>query len=254
MIPGVKSSENVVVRPGDPGVPILISVEHASCALPPGVDLGVSQELLESHWGWDRWAEDTLLRFAPDLGITTISARLSRLLIDVNRGLQDDTLIRTECGGEPVPGNFDLSAAELAERIERFHAPYHRAIDGELGALVERCGRERAVFFTFHSFTPDYEDQDRDFDVGVLFDAHEDLAAGVKRALATAGLRTRLNEPYSGYCGEIYSASVHGEAHDVAYFEIELNQGVLEDPERRQRIADVFRQVVPAIFPHLPNR
>ena len=106
----------------------------------------------------------------------------------------------------------------------------------------------------FVNSTPDYEDQDRDFDVGVLFDAHEDLAAGVKRALATAGLRTRLNEPYSGYRGEIYSASVHGEAHDVAYFEIELNQGVLEDPERRQRIADVFRQVVPAIFPHLPNR
>lgn len=247
-------SENVVVRPGRPEVPILISCEHASSHVPDDVDLGISDELLDSHWGWDRWAEDVLLRFAPDLGITTVSAKVSRLVLDVNRGPEDDTLVRPSCGELAIPGNRGLSQAQIAERIARFHTPYHDALDAELRALVERCGAERSVFFTFHSFTPDYGDQDRDFDVGVLFDAHEDLAAGVKRALATAGLRARLNEPYSGYRGEIYSAAVHGEAHEVAYFEIELNQGLLEDPAARQAVADVFRQVVPAILPHLPNR
>jgi predicted N-formylglutamate amidohydrolase len=242
-------SENVTLRAGDPDVPVLVTCEHASRALPADADLGVAEALLESHWGWDRWAEDVLLRFAPGLGITTLSARLSRLLIDVNRGVEDDTLIRSACGDAGIPGNVGLSQEEIRARIERFHTPYHDAVDQELQALVSRCRRERVLFFTFHSFSPEFGEQNRDFDVGVLFDSHEDLAAGVKRALATAGLRTRLNEPYSGYRGEIYSAAVHGEAHEVAYFEIELNQGVLEDPRQRRAMADVFRQVIPAICP-----
>ena len=80
--------ENHVVRRGDPYVPILITCEHASNALPEGLDLGVPQELLESHWGWDRWADDVMRRFAPGLGATTVSARISRLVLDVNRGLE----------------------------------------------------------------------------------------------------------------------------------------------------------------------
>jgi len=243
--------ENYVVRRGDPYVPILITCEHASNAVPAEFDLGVEAELLESHWGWDRWADDVLRRFAPQLGATTVSAQVSRLVLDVNRGRGDDTLIRSACDGLVIPGNQGLSPEQIEERVDRLWRPYHAAVETELERLVGRFGAERVVFFTFHSFSPDYGSGDRDFDVGVLFDAHEDLAAGVKRALTTAGLRTRLNEPYSGYRGEIYSAAVHGEAHEVSYFEIELNQGVLEDEARRAQIAAIFGQVVPAIFPHL---
>ena len=245
--------ENYVVRRGNPHVPILVTCEHASQAVPEEFALGVSPELLASHWGSDCWAEDVLRRFAPKLGATTVSARVSRLVLDVNRGLNDATLIRRECDGVVIPGNADLTPAQFEDRVERLWRPYHAAIDTELTRLTSRLGRERVVFFTFHSFSPDYG-SDRDFDVGVLFDAHEDLAAGVKRALTTAGLRTRLNEPYSGYRGEIYSAAVHGEAHEVSYFEIELNQGVLEDEACRAKFAAIFGQVVPAIFPHLSDR
>jgi predicted N-formylglutamate amidohydrolase len=232
----------------------LITCEHASSALPPGFDLGVSSQLLDSHWGWDRWAWDTLQRFAGSVGATTVGAKLSRLLVDLNRGPADATLMRPDAGGLKIPGNQGLTPVEVERRLARYYRGYHEAIDRELARLVSIFGRERVVFFTFHSFTGHYGDEDRDFDVGVLFDADEDLAAGVKRALATAGLRVRLNEPYSGFRGEIYSASVHAEAHDVATFEIELNQHVLEDPRRRARIAEVFRSVVPAIQPHLPSR
>lgn len=247
--------ENYVVRPGRAEVPVLITCEHASNAVPgEWARLGLPDDLLDSHWGWDRWAADTLHRFAPAVGATTICSRVSRLVLDVNRGVGEPTLIRAEAEGRALPGNVGLSAAEVEERVARLHAPYHAAIDAALAAMTARFGPERVVFFTFHSFTGEYGAQDRDFDVGVLFDAHEDLAAGVKRALATRGLRVRLNEPYSGYRGEIYSAAVHGEAHEVAYFEVELNQHVLEDAARRAAIADVFRAVVPAIFPHLPCR
>lgn len=251
---GTSEGENYTVLRGPSEVPLLILCEHASRALPPGVNLGVDEALLDSHWGWDRWAWDVLQRFAPRVGATTVGARLSRLLIDLNRGPRDPTLIRTEAGGVSIPGNLGLAPAEVQRRIDRYYTPYHQAADRELRRLLERHPRERIVFFTFHSFTGDFPGQDRDFDVGVLYDEHEDLAAGVKRALAARGLRVRLNEPYSGFRGEIYSAAVHAAAHDVATFEIELNQSVLEDPARRQAMADVFAAIVPAIFPHLPAR
>jgi len=246
--------ENYRIRRGDDAVPILILCEHAAKDVPPELgDLGAPPELLDSHWGWDRWAYDTLERFAAPLGATTLGARVSRLVIDVNRGEGDATLILPAADGVAIPGNQDLSPEARAARIERFYRPYHAAADAELGRLVAAHG-DRVVFFTFHSFTGAWDGQDREFDVGVLFDAYEDLAAGVKRALATRGLRVRLNEPYSGYRGEIYSAAVHGETHDVPYFEIEVNQAILEDPAGRDRLAAVFGQVVPAIFPHLPHR
>ncbi|MEZ6183813.1 MAG: N-formylglutamate amidohydrolase [Planctomycetota bacterium] len=244
--------ENVIFTPGDPGVPILITCEHAGNAVPADLELGIPREVLDAHWGWDRWAYETLQRFAGELGATTVATRVSRLVLDANRGVEDATLIVPDAGGVAIPGNQGLSPDQVAARVARFHTPYHAVVDRELRGMVARFGRERVVFFTFHSFTGSWAGQDRDFDVGVLFDAHEDLAAGVKRALQTRGLRTRLNEPYSGYRGQIYSAARHGEAHDVAYFELELNQDVLEDPAQRDRFARVLRQVVPAIFPHLP--
>lgn len=251
---GPFEGENFEVRRGRDDVPILILCEHAGKAVPDDIDLGVSDALIDSHWGWDRWAYETLLSFAAPLGATTLGSKVSRLVIDLNRGPEDPTLILPSAGGEHIPGNQGLSDEAIAERARRLYTPYHDAADRELTRILQRHPRERVVFFTFHSFTGDYEDQDREFDVGVLFDEHEDLAAGVKRALATSGLRVRLNEPYSGFRGEIYSASVHAEAHDVPVFEIEVNQHVLEDRERRAKIASVFQTVVPAIFPHLPSR
>jgi predicted N-formylglutamate amidohydrolase len=251
---GPLEGENFEVHRGREQVPILIFCEHAGRAVPADIDLGISPDLLDSHWGWDRWARDTLLSFAPALGATTLTARVSRLVIDLNRGTDEATLILPDAGGAPIPGNQGLSPEQVAARVDRLYTPYHEAADAELVRLCARFPRERIVFFTFHTFTGDFDGQDREFDVGVLFDAHEDLAAGVKRALATAGLRVRLNEPYSGFRGEIYSAAVHAEAHDVPYFEIEVNQGVLEDPERRAEIGRIFAKVVPAIFPHLPSR
>ena len=243
-------AENVQRVRGRDDVPVLILCEHASNAVPDDIDLGIAPATLDDHWGWDRWAWDTLQRMARPRGITTLGARVSRLVLDVNRGAGEATLIRPDAAGLPIPGNLGLTPAQVAERIARFHTPYHAAADAELARLKALHG-ERSVFLTFHSFTGAWPGQDRDFDVGVLFDAHEELAAGVKRALATRGLRVRLNEPYSGYRGEIYSAAVHGEAHDVPYFELELNQHVLESERQRDRFARILGDVICAIQPQL---
>lgn len=232
--------------------PLLVVCEHASKHVPPDVDLGVDADLLDTHWGWDRWAADVLERAAPRLGGTTVEARVSRLVLDLNRGPADATLVREEAEGRPIPGNLGLGAAGRAARVARFHAPYHAAIDRELGRLVGAHGRARALLVSLHSFTGRWPGQDRDFDVGVLFDRHEPLAAGVRKALALRGLRARMNEPYSGHRGEIYAAAVHGERHEVAYLELEMNQDVLERADERARFAGALAEVLTATLGHVP--
>lgn len=226
--------------------PLVFSCEHAARALPPDLgDLGIPPEVLDSHWGWDRWALDVLSRFAPAAAATTVAARLSRLVLDVNRGPDEPTLVRDHAE-VPLSGNHGLLPAQVAARVARFHAPYHAALDRELARVVAAQGRERVTYVAFHSFTGRFGAQDRAFDVGLLFDAHEPLVERVRAALAARGLRVRLNEPYSGMRGEIYAAARHGRAHGVAYFEVELNQDVLEDEAARVRVAEDFRALIAA--------
>ena len=62
-----------------------------------------------------------------------VLARWSRLLIDLNRGPDDPTLVMKLSDGKIVPGNRHADEKEVASRLARFHAPYHAAIAREIG-------------------------------------------------------------------------------------------------------------------------
>jgi predicted N-formylglutamate amidohydrolase len=227
--------ENHAIRRGER--PLLITCEHASRAVPADLrDLGLPPARLDEHWGWDRWALDVLERVAPRLGATTIASRVSRLVLDVNRAPGEPTLIVPAIDGRPVPGNQGLTPAQVEARVARFHAPYHAAIDAEAARLVARHGRA-TLLVSLHTFTGRWPGQDRAFDIGVLFDQFADLAARLRDGLSAAGLRARLNEPYSGLQGLIYAAKRHGDRHGLRYLELELNQDVLEAASERERFA-----------------
>lgn len=235
--------ENFSVRRG--AGPLLLTCEHAARAVPDELHgLGLDPAVLDEHWGWDRWAFDVMARVAPGLEATTVATRVSRLVVDVNRAPDDPTLALPRLEGRLVPGNVGLSAAQLAARVARWHAPYHRAVDEELRRLVAKHGAEGVVLVSVHSFTGRWIGQDRDFDVGVLFDEHEVMAARLRVALEARGLRARLNEPYSGLAGLIYAARRHGLAHGVRYVELELNQHVLEQVDERARFAAVLEETL----------
>lgn len=240
---GSTQGENDWVWRGDAAV--LLTCEHASCAVPEDLrGLGLAPAVLDEHWGWDRWALDVVRRTAPRLDATTVASCVSRLVVDVNRAPDDPTLALVQCEGREVPANRGLTPAQLEDRVRRFHTPYHAAVDAELRRLVARHGAPAVVLVSVHSFTGSWTGQDRDFDVGVLFDQHEDLAVSLRDSFQMHGLRARLNEPYSGLAGLIYAAKRHGDTHRVRYVELELNQHVLECPQARERVAEVLERVL----------
>jgi predicted N-formylglutamate amidohydrolase len=213
------------VRSGLAGAPFVFTCEHASAAVPERyAGLGLGAEDLADHVAWDIGAAALAHRLAAAFSAPLVESAYSRLVIDCNRDLADHDLIVAEVHGVVVPGNRDLDVAERAHRVERFHRPYHDAIDA---VLAERA--QPTILVSVHSFTPELRGQRRALEVGVLYDDHVPLAGRLADAVAATGLVVRHNEPYSGLDGLIYSARVHGTRFGLRYVELEVNNGLLRD-------------------------
>ena len=115
--------------PREPGTSALFLCDHAGNALPPAYGaLGLAPELFGTHIAYDIGAAAVTRALASAYGAAAILGGTSRLLIDLNRGPEDPTLVMKLSDGSIIPGNRGVDAAELARRIALFHAPYHQAI------------------------------------------------------------------------------------------------------------------------------
>src|SRR3569833_234840 len=119
--------------PGKPGGVLLIC-DHASNAVPDGIDLGIDPALLDKHVAIDIGAGPVTEALAARLGAPAVLATVSRLVIDLHRQPDHPGLMPHISDGHPIPGN---DRADRAERIARFHRPYHRAL---AAALFRQAG------------------------------------------------------------------------------------------------------------------
>lgn len=225
--------------------PLVLTCEHASRTVPSEYqNLGISDEALSRHIGWDigaRWVVETISQL---LDAPAVCSRYSRLLIDCNRDVRDHDLIVLESDGTRISGNAEISEQEREKRLTQFYQPYHEAIDQ---LLQERSGRE-TVLLSIHSFTPKLGMKERPFDLGVLFDRHEDLAQEVGQRLHYKEYRVRYNEPYSGLDGLIFSARSHGERHGLLYLELEINNGMISKKTHARRVGQILGETLRPLF------
>lgn len=202
---------------------MLILCDHASNAVPPDIDLGIDPALLDKHIAIDIGAAAVSEALAAQLGAPAILASVSRLVIDLNREPDSAGLIPHFSDGHAIPGN---AAADRAERIARFHAPYHRTIADTIRA------RRPALLVSIHSFTPRLEQHDgpeRPWEIGILYNRDARAARiGIER-LKGAGVFTGDNEPYSG---RLLNATMnrHAEGNGIPYLGIEVRNDLISDP------------------------
>ena len=223
--------------------PLVLTCEHARNRLPAGCSPdGAERAILRSHWGYDIGARQVTAALARGLGASAITGRWSRLWIDLNRRVEDPTLIRERVEGRLLSWNAHLGAAERERRLLEHHAPYHEALDRLILRRLVR-GR-RPLLLAVHTFTPRLDGRTRAFDAGVLFERDERLARVLHGALRRSGLRVRYNEPYSGMAGMMYSVDRHGKHHGLPCLELELNQGLFTE---RRRAAPLFVAVERAV-------
>ena len=119
----------LLVRPASVS-PVVLTCEHATNRLPFPRDVQNRQRtVLSSHWGWDIGAWELTRELALRLQTSAIGGRWSRLLIDLNRPVDDATLIRRSVEDVALPWNRGLDAREIERRVMTYHAPYHVEVD-----------------------------------------------------------------------------------------------------------------------------
>ena len=224
------------------GSPLLLLCDHASRALPADHGtLGLPPELFETHIASDIGAAEVTRSLARALGAPAILARWSRLLIDLNRGEDDPTLIMKLSDGSVIPGNARIGEAEIAERIARFHAPYHAAIAGEIAVM--RAAGTVPVLVSLHSFTPVWKGWRRPWDIGILWDRDGRLARPLMAEFAKAGFVVGDNEPYSG---ELENDCLyrHGTLRGLPHVLIEMRQDLIADTAAAQAFAARLKPIL----------
>lgn len=199
---------------------ILLIADHASADGPADINLNIDPVLLDNH-------------IAVDIGVAPVAGRLialgavdcailggvSRLVIDLNREADHPGLIPASSDGHVIHGNVDLPASERAARVERFFDPYHARIDAVIAAAPP------AMILSLHSFTPRLASRDeaRPWDIGILYNEDERLAAAAIALLTSAGWHVGDQQPYSG---KLLNATMnrHAEARGIPYIGVEMRQ------------------------------
>jgi predicted N-formylglutamate amidohydrolase len=222
---------------------LLFLCDHASNRLPEG-GLGLDPALLATHIAYDIGAAAVTRGLASAYGAPAFLGGWSRLLIDLNRGTDDPTIVMKLSDGSVIPGNVlgnrEAEAREVARRIAHYHAPYHAAIDAQL----DRMGPATAVI-SMHSFTPAWKGRARPWEVGVLYDRDTRLAAPLMARLSAAGFAVGDNEPYSGalHGDSLYQ---HGTVRALPHVLIEIRQDLIADADAAQGFALRLKPILDA--------
>ena len=220
---------------------ILVVSDHAGCAVPPDICLGIDPALLRAHIAVDLGVAEVAARLA-ERGCAAFVSRYSRLVCDLNREEHAPSLIPIASDGHAIPGNAIDHAAHEARRARFFH-PYH----GALARLLEAV--PPGLILSLHSFTPrlaSHPDEARPWQVGVLYN-HDDREARIALPLLAAeGLCVGDQQPYSGQALN-YTMNRHAEAAGRPYLGIEVRQDEIADAEGQaiwaERLARVCGQV-----------
>lgn len=220
--------------------PLLFVCDHAAPALPLGYGgLGLDPALLTTHIAYDIGAAIVTRTLASAYGAAAVLGAWSRLLIDLNRGPDDPTLVMKVSDGSIIPGNRNADAAEIARRVAAFHAPYHAAISEQ----IARIGP--AVIVSVHSFTPAWKGVPRPWQVGILWDQDARLAAPLMAALRQDGFIVGDNEPYSGAL-ENDTLNRHGTKAGLPHVLIEIRQDLIVTDAQAQDFAARLKPVLDA--------
>lgn len=235
-----------IERPDGQGGFILVC-DHASNSIPKAWgDLGVSEADRKRHIAWDPGALGVAKHLSALLDAPLCHARVSRLLLDMNRAPYSPTLIVEESEGTPIPGNKDIAPEERARRLALFHQPYHAA----LSALVERHVARRPALVAVHSFTPVYHGKQRPWALGVLFDQDRALADHLLSELAKPGDKViAANEPYAPKDGVYWTMDLHGHRCGLESVMLEISSAEIESAAQQEawagRLAAALKSFAP---------
>jgi len=206
--------------------PVLLLCEHAGRAIPKRLGtLGLNEEALMSHIGWDIGAEALARNLAERLNAPLILQRYSRLVIDGNRPPGSPESILEVSDGVEIEVNKNLSLHERIVREKAIFAPMDRAIDAAFSAS------QRVAAFSIHSFSPQLGGQLRPWHAGFLTRRSTSTAESLMGSIKAQkpSLNLAINKPYSVDDETDWFIPFHAEARGLMHCLIEVRNDQISD-------------------------
>ena len=236
-----------IQHPASGESPVILSVPHCGNQLPDDLASDYRTEKITFIDDTD-WFVDQLYGFGPAMGITLLSATVSRWVIDLNRDpdgkplYSDGRVITGLCPvtdflGDPIYADrrSEITPQEVARRKDLYYRPYHQALQ----ALIEEKRRKfgKVLLWDCHSIrqvVPSIRPEK--FPDLILGDADGTAASPglietTLRNLEASGLAVTHNHPFKGG----YITRAYGKPVDhVHALQLEMTKvNYMDDTETR---------------------
>ncbi len=193
-------------------VPILISVPHCGTEFPDELKADYVPAMMAAPDDTD-WFVDQLYSFASEMGITMITAKYSRWVIDLNRNAEskplynDGRIITGLCTTTDFHGN-DIyqqnipDQGEINRRVKLYYNPYYEKIQQQLDELKAEFGQ--VLLWDAHSirqYVPTIrKERFPDMILGSVDEssAHSRLIDAALEGLSTGEFQLSHNTPFKG--------------------------------------------------------
>ena len=217
---------------------ILIIADHASNYIPKENNkLGLTNAFLNEHIAFDVGIKELSLDLSNRFKCKVIQGKYSRLLIDLNRDLDDPTVIPEIVDRKIIPGNIGLSKSEIRFRVKEIYDKYHREID-------QTIKKEKVnIILSIHSFNPIFKNKKRLLEFGILSNEDKNLSSIIIDQLRLQKLNVGDNKPYKGnLIGD--SMYKHGLRNNLSHALIEVRNDLLSNPSKIKRVSRLLHKTI----------
>lgn len=195
---------------------LLITCEHAGNTVPPPYDsLFINKhDVLNSHRGWDPGAWALAESLGIHFGIEAVPFFSTRLLIEPNRSLNHPELFSEFSRG--------LAKEVKDSLIKERYLPYRERVQAHIESL-----KKPVLHLSVHTFTPVFSGQERNVDIGLLFDPsrknEKQFCETWRKQLLKSfpDWKIEFNEPYKGI-DDGFTTYLRTQFSDEQYLGIEL--------------------------------
>jgi predicted N-formylglutamate amidohydrolase len=217
---------------------ILIIADHASNYIPKEKNkLGLPSASLNQHIAFDPGIRELSLDLSNRLKCKLVQGKYSRLLIDLNRDLDDPTVIPEIVDRKIIPGNIGLSKKELRLRVNKIYNKYHNEID----RVIKR--EKVKVILSLHSFNPIFKNKKRLLEFGILSNEDKNLSSIIIDQLRLQKKNVGDNKPYKGnLIGD--SMYRHGLRNKISHALIEVRNDLLSNPIKIKGISRLLHKTI----------
>lgn len=220
---------------------LLLTCEHGGNQIPAtyAALFEKHHELLATHQGYDIGALQ-LFRELEELSQKSFYSETSRLLVELNRSLHHNHLFSSV--------SRNLPESEKQKILREHYIPYREQVESLVHDFV-MAGR-RVLHIAVHSFTPVLNGEERQADIGLLYDpkrsGEQAFCRDWKAKLQELdpNLLVRFNYPYLGI-SDGFPTYLRRKFNNQQYIgiELEVNQKFpLGDPEKWKRLQQVLKE------------